>query len=397
MPRIRGTSWAPVIAHTILVQIFTYAFRPALAYGVLDTGASVVVLGLIGTVFAVPALALALPSGRMVDRLGERPSAIAGAILLILAAVVALVGLSSVPLLLLATFLLGLGHLFSIVSEQAIVANRSVEGARESAFGIYTFAASVGQVLGPLLLAIPGPNTDAPWLPLLFGICIGVACALLVSSLILTSAVRDETIQQPGMIASSTTLLRSPGVLAALISSSLALSSVDVTLAFWPALGEQRALPAVVISGMLAARALFTMVSRGLLPFFGKRIPRRHLLTSSLLVSACALGATALPVQVWVLIALASIYGLAIGLCQPVTMAWLADESPHGQKGMAMSLRLVGNRIGQSTVPAAVGLIAPAAGVAGVVGLSALTLVGASIISLSSRRNQSIPMKEHTP
>lgn len=381
----RARVWAPIIAHTVLVQIFTYAFRPALSYGVLEAGGSVVVLGFIGTTFAIPALVLALPSGRLVDRVGERGTAIAGASFLVLAAVVATLGLHSIPLLLLATFLLGIGHLFSVVSEQSIVANRSKPGARESSFALYSLATSVGQVLGPLLLAVPQPDADGPWLPFLFGACIAIALALLASCFPLRSTQRDNSLQRPGMVASSTSLLRSPGVVAALASSSLALSSVDVTLAFWPALGQQRLLPAAVISAMLATRALSTMASRALLPAISRRMARSTLLASSLGLSALALGATSLTSDAVGLIAAAGTYGLAIGLCQPVTMSWLTDLAPAGQRGMAMSLRLAGNRIGQSTLPAAMGAIAPAAGAVGVVALSAVSLIAASAISLGSR------------
>lgn len=393
----RARAWAPIITHTVLLQVFTYAFRPALSYGVLDAGGSVVVLGLIGTTFAIPALALALPSGRLVDRVGERGTAIAGAGFLIAAATVAVFGLHSIPLLLLAIFLLGIGHLFSVVSEQSIVANRSMPGARESAFGLYSLATSVGQVLGPLLLAVPQPGADGPWLPFLFAACVAIAFGVLVSCFPLRSTRRDAGATQPGMLASSSGLLRSPGVIAALASSSIALSSVDVTLAFWPALGEQRLLPAAVISAMLAIRALSTMASRGLLPLIARRMSRSTLLASSLALSALALGATSLPLDTIGFVIAAAIYGLAIGLCQPVTMSWLTDAAPLGQRGMAMSLRLAGNRIGQSTIPAAVGAIAPAAGAVGVVALSAVSLVVASAISLGSRTRPTSPTAPLAP
>jgi len=82
------------------------------------------------------------------------------------------------------------------------------------------------------------------------------------------------------------------------------------------------------------------------------------------------------------LLVAAALYGLAIGLSQPMTMSWLTDVAPAGQRGMTLSLRLAGNRVGQSTIPAIVGSIALAAGAVGVVALSAASLVAASVISL---------------
>jgi MFS family permease len=377
--------WAPILVHAVLVQVFTYAARPALSYGVLEAGASTALLGVLGTVFAVPALALALPSGRIVDRIGERLVAVAGAVMLVGSAIVALAGLSSIPMLLLATLLLGIGHLLSVISEQALVANRSVAGTRESAFGLYTLLVSVGQILGPLLLAIPHPEHDGPWLSVLFAVCSGVAVALVVSSALMRGGSDRPSVEGPGLLASSTGLLRTRGVLPALVSSSLALSSVDVTMAFWPALSQERGLPVAVVSAMLAARALATMASRGLLPFLARRIRRPVLLSVSLALSAVALAATGLPLGAPALVATAAAYGLVIGVCQPITMAWLTDASPDGQRGMALSLRIAGNRVGQSSIPAAVGAIAPATGAAGVVLLTAASLIAAAIVSLGGR------------
>lgn len=380
----RFVGWTPLALHAVLVQVLTFAFRPGVAYAALEADAPALLLGLLGSAFAIPALALALPAGRVIDRIGERTMATVGAGVLILAGAVALFGARSVVLLVVSTCLLGIGHLLSVISEQVAVANRSEDGRRESAFGFYTFATSLGQVLGPLLLAVPGPAPDSPWLAFVFTACIGVGVALVVTSLFLPAG-GAVVAEEVGAIRASGEVLRSRGVLAALFSSSIALASVDVTLAFWPALGADRALPVAVISSMLVARALATMASRGALPFLARRISRPVLLTSSLVGAAFALAVTGLPVSVAALIAAAVAYGLAIGVTQPITMAWLADLTPRGRRGVAMSLRLVGNRIGQSTLPFAVGVAAPAAGVAGVLLVMAGAVAAAAAVSLTAQ------------
>lgn len=378
-------AWTVIILHAVLVQVFTYAVRPALSYAVLDADGPAALLGLVGTAFAVPALALALPAGRFVDRIGERLIAVIGAVLLVASASVALLGLGSVSVLLVSALLLGVGHLLSVVSEQTAVANRSKEGGREGAFGLYTFAASIGQAIGPLLLALPHEGSAGPDLPSLLAIAAAVAVALTAVSALLRRTPLDHEQEPAGMLAMGGRMLREPGVLRALIASSLALASVDVTLAFWPALGAERMLPAAVISVMLTARALSTMASRAALPMLARWIPRRPLLAGSLAVSAAGLGLTALPLHTAALVTGAIVYGFAIGVCQPITMAWLTDAAPTNQRGMAMSLRLAGNRIGQSAVPAAVGALAPAAGALGILGATAVTLIVAAIVSLRAK------------
>lgn len=375
---MRRSAAISLIAHAVLTQVFTYAFRPALSYAALDSGAPGALLGLLSAVFAIPALLLALPAGRFVDQVGERRTGAIGAAVLVLAATGAAAAPGSLVAVVGATLLLGCGHLLSVVSEQAAVANASRAGRRDSAFGLYTLAVSAGQTLGPLLLSLPS-TTSRPPVQAVFLVCVAVAVAL--GGTLLGFSRREggsDAASVPGMLASASSLLRTRGVVRALLSSSLALASVDITLAYWPALGDERMLPPAIISLMLAVRALLTMLSRGALGPAVRVFGRRPMMVVTLLAAALALGAMALPFPPVLLVALAGVYGLAIGICQPVTMSWLTDLAPGGQRGMTMSLRLAGNRIGQAAVPATVGALAAATGVGGVlVGIAGALLVAA--------------------
>jgi len=369
---------AALVVHAVLVQVFTYAFRPAVSYAVLEAGGSTVLLGVLGAVFALPALLLALPSGRLVDRLGERLAGAIGGTMLLASAVVALVGLRSLVALTVATVLLGCGHLLSVVSEQALVANRAQPGSRDSAFGMYTFVVSIGQTIGPVLIAIPAADGSGPALMVIVAICIGVAVGVTVSGALLAAARGDRFAPQHGVLDTAGRLVRMPGVFRALLSSSLALASVDITLAYWPALGHDRALPAWVVSAMLVARSLSTMLSRAALPVSVRLLGRRRLMIASLAIAAISLAGMAVPVASGALVALAALYGFAIGVSQPVTMSWLTDVAPPGERGMTMSVRLAGNRLGQSTVPALVGILAASAGAGGVLLATGAALIVAS-------------------
>src|SRR4051794_39202679 len=314
-----GKRWLPVlVAHAVLVQALTYAIRPATSYALLEADASPAVLGIMGAVFALPALALALPSGRLADRWGEKRTASLGGILLIGASVIALLGQHSIAALFVATLLLGCGHLLSVVSEQVLVANRAREGARDSAFGLYTLVVSIGQIIGPLLITIPAADGSGPALGIVFAACTGIAVAITVSGAFLRGLPSLPT-EREGMLRTASTLLQRPGVIRALVASGLSLASVDITLAYWPALGDARALPTWVISAMLVTRSLFTMLSRGVLGTATRRLGRRRVMVLSLSAAAIAFAATALPLPPVVLVVLAAAYGFAIGASQPIT------------------------------------------------------------------------------
>jgi hypothetical protein len=64
--------------------------------------------------------------------------------------------------LVLGSVVLGTGHLLSVVGQQAAVANTAVPGRFDTAFGYYTFAASLGQAIGPALITLLGGDAGLP-------------------------------------------------------------------------------------------------------------------------------------------------------------------------------------------------------------------------------------------
>ena len=355
-----------VVVHAVVIQIITFAMRPALSFAVLDLDGAPILIGLLSAAFAVPALLLALPAGHAIDRIGERPALVLGSICVIAAAVVAALSGDSLAALVAAAILLGIGHLLSVIGEQSIVAKESRRGNFDSRFGLYTFMVSLGQTLGPLLLALPGGSASTPPLELVFTICAGFGAGLLGVSLYVRSAARMPVGHGGGILSTARMLLRTPGLPRALLAGSIVLSSVDLFLAYIPALGQERGLTAIVVSAMLVARSLFSMLSRLLLGRIVARLGRRNVLVWFITASALALGALAVPMPAAVLIMLSGVYGFAVGTCQPITMSWISELSVPGTRGLALSLRVASNRLGQTVLPVAVGSFALAAGAPGV-------------------------------
>ena len=179
-----------VLSHAVVLQAIVFAMRPTLSYAVLDNGASPALLGALSAAFAVPALLLALPAGHAIDRIGEQPALLLGAVCLIVAAAIAVFGQQSLWALFLTTALLGMGQLLSVIGEQAIVANTISRGSSDSRFGFYTFATAIGQTVGPLLLALPGGSDATPPVALIFIICMWLGATLLAVSAFGSCAVR---------------------------------------------------------------------------------------------------------------------------------------------------------------------------------------------------------------
>src|SRR3712207_8796013 len=93
---------------------------------------------------------------------------LAGAVLLLLSAVLFASQRGGAAGLVVGSVLLGTGHLLSVVGQQAAVANTAGPGTFDTAFGYYTFAASLGQAVGPVVIAVVGGGRAIPDTRMLF-------------------------------------------------------------------------------------------------------------------------------------------------------------------------------------------------------------------------------------
>lgn len=59
-----------MVVHAVAVQAFVFAVRPTVSYAALDAGVAPALLGMLSACYAFAPLLLALPAGRLADRLG---------------------------------------------------------------------------------------------------------------------------------------------------------------------------------------------------------------------------------------------------------------------------------------------------------------------------------------
>ncbi|MER7164809.1 MFS transporter [Micromonospora sp. NPDC000207] len=368
-----------LLAHTVVVQAVTFMLRPASAYQALALDVPGTWLGLLGASFAVAPLALAVPAGHAVDRYGERRVVLAGSVLLATAGLGFLLFAGSIGGLVLASMVLGTGHLCAVVAQQALVANRTPAHRYDSAFGYYTFAASIGQALGPGLIVAFGGDQPIPDTRAIFVGATVVALPLLVTSALLRPSGHHHRTDGERPVGGVRDLLRQPGLRRALLVSCVVLAAVDVTLVYLPALGMERGIAAGSIGVLLALRAVASMVSRLLLGRLVAAFGRRTLLVGTVALSAVGLGLLLPPLPSWAMAVVVVVAGLGLGAGQPLTMSFLAEAAPPGSRGRAMSLRLTGNRLGQVLIPSVAGLLAAGAGAAGVLAFMAAGLAGVAM------------------
>jgi MFS family permease len=134
-------------------------------------------------------------------------------------------------------------------------------------------------------------------------------------------------------------------------------------------------------------RAGASMVSRLFLGELVDRLGRERLMIGSLViasVSVVALAFVPLPAMFVVM----AIAGVTLGVCQPLTMSWVAARATASARGTAMSLRLLGNRVGQVVIPLAAGAVAVATGTAGVLAAAGVTVaISAAVVATQRPRS----------
>ncbi|GGA62093.1 hypothetical protein GCM10011490_10610 [Pseudoclavibacter endophyticus] len=458
-----------LFVHGALSMFFGYALRPLISTEILDGGHSSAWLGLATMVFAVPPLVLAIPAGRLLDRTGERPWIVGGSIVYLVATLLVLLsttfeGTVNLAMLVIASGVIGLGSLASILGSQTWVMHGAAAGRPDFWFGLYTFALTVGQLIAPALLWLPGAAerhtlATEPIAWTLVGVAVvaavlgtfvpshgspasGGAAVRKVRSVVrrVRQGGRDDegtvrgtdasagrsrsgyaapptgeieippgSARKPGaneaaglgqdddregMLRASLRLTRREGVLRTLVASSLVIASIDIVIAYLPLLVRDRALDAAWIGGLLMARAVAGMVSRLFLSRLTSWFGRRNVMVTGAAIGAVALIAMATPVPAWALGVCIVVYGFAAGTVQPLTMSWMTLITPARERGLMTSLRMVGNRTGQTLVPVLIAGMSVIGGGALAFIVTGCTLVLSSLASMTAPDGDAVGRRE---
>ena len=377
--------WAkPLLLCSTLTQATIYVLRPMITYRALELDANAAQVGLIAAIYALFPVLLALQFGRLVGRLGEGKFIIAGTITMIITSLL-LVFANSLLLLAIATALSGIAHLACMVGGQTMVALRTPRESYDRYFGYYTFSASVGHMVGPLLATvISGSNGALPKSTssaFLLGAVLSIAALVPVLSWRRQRPSVDANTNGEGTYSAAIRLVRKPGILAAIYISLAISATADVLVVFLPLYGSENNFSPYAVGIILALRAGTTMMSRFFLGRLSERFSTYQLLMWSTLISFIACGAMAFAKSAFALGLIVFIAGFSLGIGQPLTMSLVAQKTQPEERALAVSARLMGNRLGQFIVPAAAGIIAAASG-AGAVFIGLSILLGSSIFSV---------------
>jgi MFS family permease len=377
--------WAkPLLLSSTLTQATIYVLRPMITYRAIELDANAAQVGLIAAVYALFPVVLALQFGSLVGKLGEAKFVIYGTVAMMLTSL-ALIFSDSLITLAIATGAAGIAHLACMVGGQSMVALRAPRESYDRYFGFYTFSASVGHMLGPIIASIVAGSNGT--LPKSTSNAFLLGVVLTIIALVPVIRWRNEkpTVEgkqnTEGTFKAAVNLVKRPGIMAA-IYISLAISSVaDVLVVFLPLFGTENNFSPYAIGAILAIRAGTTMLSRLFLGRLSNRFSTFQLLWWSTIISTLCCVAMAFAHTPITLGAIVFVAGFSLGVGQPLTMSLVSQKTESSERAMAVSARLMGNRFGQFLVPAVAGSLAAASG-AGAVFIGLAVLLTTSIFSV---------------
>ncbi len=394
MSERKSTRWLwMLIGSAVLCQIALNLARPLISYKVLALGGDAVAVGLTSASFALVPVAIALWLGRMSDRRTSMKGITVAGTLMLAAGPFLLSAAPSLLLVGVTSAVLGVGHLCFTIAGQSAIARFVPLSRMDAAFGWFTAAFSLGQLVGPLVAGLAmgsagNAPADARLMDANAALILAGAIAVLAMPVALGASTKEranapKTEAAPVKAPASKSvahLLGIPTVKTNMLASLALLATTDIIVAFLPLLGEENGIAPIGIGVLLATRAAASITSRLLLPMMLSRWSRTGLITASLVGAG-----TTLAILPWLFgnlvmaVVLLAIVGFFLGLGQPITMTLITQAVPPEARGAALALRLLGNRLGQVALPIAAGLLAAPAGPGGALWMSSAVLCATSL------------------
>jgi predicted MFS family arabinose efflux permease len=379
-----------LMATSFLEQTIVTLVRVTTSYRAVETGISVVGIGVIAAAFSLLPIVLAVMIGRYIDRGNDAKAVWLGAAMMIFSCAGFLVAQSQLTLMLF-TALLGAAHMIMTVGLQVLCARQQGPGRMETMVGNYMVANAIGQGLGSYIVGFAGGSAAIPPTELLFGVGLAMCGLQMATSLALRPTQKaiaaKASDDRPVAVRD---VLNTPGYGSLFAIGIVSVVAQDLIVIYMPLLGAARGTSVDDIGRLLATRAAASMVARFSFARLHARLGTWSLAGIGTFLSAAGYCALAIPMPIALMYAAIAVTGFALGIAVTISIAGLMAVTRPEMLGMANSVRMVGNRIGVFVVPMLASLIAAVAGIGSVFVLLGLSLAAsASMVQMQRRKPSS--------
>ena len=363
-----------LIVLSILNHIAFAGVRVSLTLSALALHAPTFQVGMVLSLISLLPMALAIPGGRWIDRIGARGPMTVGTGILVLGMLLPFVWLSMTTLTITAV-LVGVGFLPFHLSIQKLISELGGPEDRRHNLSLMAIGFSVSAFLGP---TSAGFLIDGLGHRFAFGVLGLLPLVALLAMRRLGDRLPDGRLAPPPVAQKmrirdllSTPELRRLYIVVALISSAW-----DVHQFLVPLYGARIGLSASGIGLILGAFAIATMVVRMVVPLFLMDVSEWRAILVAMGVAGVVYAVYPGFTKLESLLALSFLLGLGLGVSQPMTLSILARSAPASRLGEATGLRLTLVNGTQTVLPTAFGALGAVFGVAGLFWGMALLLGG---------------------
>jgi MFS family permease len=374
-----------IVLLAFLTHVGFAGSRLAVPLYAVDQGATPFVVGTIVALYAIFPAVLALPAGRMTDRLGFRLPLVFGTGGVCLALVLPCLWPSMAMLYATAT-LLGIAFMALQLATQTLAGAIAGPTERARNFSHLSLGFALANLSGPLLAGFLIDRIGHAWT---FGaLAVPLVPAVVVSALgsrwIPLVQAKTEPIRG-GMF----DLLRIKPLRDTLIASGVVSAAWDAYQFFMPIYGRAHNLSATAIGVVMSAFAIAIILLRIVLPFAVRRTGEVRLFTYAMFIAGAAFCLFPLFHDPWPLAAASFLLGVACGVGQPLSMTLVFNTTPRERVGEATGMRITVNQITHFAIPLVFGAMGSVAGFAAVFLTNAGLLVASGYASLRSERRRS--------
>ena len=380
-----------LIAVAVTAHVALGAARVTTALYALSLQASAFTVGTLIALFAVFPMLLAVPMGRVIDRIGVRRPLMAGCLLasagVVLAATVR--GLT----VLYPAILIGTGFMAIFIGAQHAVGALAPADQRTASYSRLSLGFSISSFTGPLIAGFVIDHSHYSVAYLCCGAFTLTAFLLSASGALRGLPVSTAPANQSK--GSPLQLLRDRELRRIYLVGILLAAAWDLFTFVTPVRGSQLGYSASTIGMILATFAAATFVVRLAMPGIVRRYREWQVLTAALSIAACCYLLFPFTEQPWALAATAFVLGLALGSGQPNVLALLHTNAPPGRGAEAIGIRATIGNASSAFLPLAFGAAGATLGLLIVFwGLGAIIACGVPLaarkaLSLSRAQDQS--------
>ncbi|MCM3716498.1 MFS transporter [Alkalihalobacillus oceani] len=356
------------------------AVRPMTSLFVEHLGANIFEIGIITACYSFAPLFLAIFSGRVIDRIGEKLPLIIGSIGMGLGMLGPFL-FPSITIFYLSHLLLGGGQLIALVSVQNGIARGVPKEQRNKAIATLTLFTSLGLMLGPL---IGGYSTEKLGFQFTYLLFATFSLCLFLTGLFVKKKTPSEEGKKKGKGQQEKVkiadLLFIPGLKQSIIISMLVLSALDIFNVYYPLYASSIGMSPSAIGLVLTTQALASVVTRLFLTTLIHRMGIIRLLTMFMAIGALAYGVLPAFESIAYILIVVTIIGTGLGMIQPLTIMLTYDFSPKDRTAEVLSIRLAGNRLAQVIIPLMFAAISNVTGLGVIFVMKAILLGGGALL-----------------